>query len=522
MSRQAATLSTLPRRRFALGALIAVVALLVAAFWWTGYWMGVRWEATGSYYSHGWLVPPVSLYLVWRKRRQLAAARKRPCAWGWLLLAPSLLAHVFGTACQVGFISGFAMLGTLAGVVLTLLGPEVFRILLFPIAFLAFMVPLPELLIELFSFRLKMWAARIAVGTGKMFGMVLAREGSFVHMPEGRLVVDDVCSGLKYLISLTAFGALYAYISSANRWGKALLFLLAVPVAFVANVLRVTIMVAAAYVAGVETAEAWYFHDLFGFLLFIVAFVILFAVEALLLKPRKHGEDDTRTGRSDNGATPEPLSGRLRVSPAAYGAVLLPLAAVAAVSVHLSWPRQTASASQILSVIPEQFGRWHGRDQELDDRTYDVLGTRDVLSRFYVDDRGRRVQLLIVVAQQIRRRTHPPEQCFSGGGYSIRSRTLRTVPVALQGQSSIEVRELALDGPGHNRLAWYFYKTGRRISTSYFWHQAGVALRKIAAPDAADILIRVDALHQGPPGEQERQRLTEFLNALSSSLERLP
>ncbi len=496
------------------------LVLVAVAFWWNFRWMMVRWDAAGDYYSHGWLVPPVSLFLLWRKRRELAAAEARPWAWGWLLLGPSLLAHVFGTATQVGVVSGVALIGTLAGLVLTLFGPRVFRVALFPIAFLAFMVPMPALLIELFSFRLKLWAAQIAVGIGEMFGMVLARQGSYVHMPEGQLVVDDVCSGLKYLISLTAFGALYAHVSRAGRRGKALLFLLAVPVAFFANVLRVTIMVATAYVAGVETADAWYFHDAFGFALFVVAFIVLFGVEALLLKRREPDDEDSGDGEAGDDRPPAFAYGGL--SRAACAAVLLPLALVAGLSVHMSRPREAAPVTEILEVIPYEVGEWQGRDIEVDERVYQVLGTRDVLARLYTDHRGRNVQLLVVVAQQMRRRTHPPEQCYAGGGHVLQARRVRRVPVALLGRDAMNVSELQMEGPRDNRLVWYFFKSGDSLNTSYMRHQAGVALRKVRDPHAADVLVSLDTMHGGEPDEEARQPLQDFLNSLAGPIERLP
>ena len=111
-------------------------------------------------------------------------------------------------------------------------------------------------------------------------------------------MVDDVCSGLKYLIALMAFGALYAHLSSVRTWQKWALFLLSIPISFLANVGRVTLMVIVGYQWGVAEVERWYFHDLFGFVLFIVAFVCLFAVESLMLTRSAVASDPKRRSRA--------------------------------------------------------------------------------------------------------------------------------------------------------------------------------------------------------------------------------
>jgi len=508
--------------------LLAICALVVTTFWWTGHWMTIRWDQPNSYYSHGWLVPAISAVLVYRKRKRLSAARVRPCLGGLGVLLPSLLLHLLGTAWQVGFLSGFAMLGVLGGLVLTLFGPEVLRVVLFPLLFLAFMVPLPVLLVESVSFRLKLLAARLAVAALDLAGMVAVRQGSYIRIPAGTVIVDDVCSGLKYLISLMAFGALYAHISSVSRPQKAVLFLLSIPIAFVANVFRVVLMVVIAYFWGVATIQKWYFHDTFGFMLFAAAFLMLFATEALFLKRGQadHPDDADRTLASGAAARKHPpgrehptLSFR-RMSAAVSAALLVS----AALSVFLAWPRPAIDVTDMLAGVPLDMEPWQGRDIPLDERTYAILGTRDVLSRAYSSDDGRRVQIVVVLAQQARRRTHPPEQCYTGEGFVIRRSEDRSIAIPTAGRPiPLKVRELALERADQERLVWYFYKSGTRLTTSYWRHQARVAFSKLAGAGAADVLIRVDT--EAPNGDLEssRQVLANYLShALPHLLARLP
>ncbi len=508
-------------------AMLALCALLVVAFAWTFHWMGIRWDETNSYYSHGWLIPPIVAALLYRKRRQLAAARVRPCAWGLAILLPSLFVQVLSTAWQVGFVSGFSFIGALVGLTLTLFGAEVLRLAAFPLAFLVFMVPLPVLLVEMVSFRLKLLAARAAMGVLDTVGLPAVRNGSIIRIPTGTLVVDDVCSGLKYLISLTAFGALYAHISSVGKAQKVALFLISVPVSFVANVIRVILMVLVGYTLGVATAEKWYFHGTLGFMLFAVAFVMLFLTEALFqrLGRSRPAKASPRTAESLIAGRPTRRRSRWALS-GAFRTVLIALVVCAALSTYLAWPRSTTPASDVLARVPLMMGSWQGADVPLDQHTYDVLGTRDVLSRIYQDgdDRESRMDFIVVMAKQTSKRTHPPEQCYSGGGYQIRNQTVRSVSLSTpEGTMPLAVRELVVQYNDEMHVVWYFYKSGDDLTTSYWGHQIGLALSRLARPGAADILIRLDLRAPGGDLEAARRLLNGFLStALPVCLQRLP
>ncbi len=492
---------------------VILLALLAAMFWWTGRWMILRFNHEGGYYSHGWLVPFVVGFLLWRKREALAACPRRAYLPGLFLLVPALLTQLAATLLQVGFLSGLALLGVIAGLVLTLLGPQFFRLTLFPIAFLVFMVPIPEMVIDTISFRMKLISAGVATGVADAFGLVAVREGSYIRIPHGTLVVDDVCSGLKYLIALMAFGALYAHLSAVRTWQKWALFLLSIPISFLANVGRVTLMVIVGYQWGVAEVERWYFHDLFGFVLFIVAFVCLFAVESLMLtgprslRTRKEEAAPAAVSEKPPPAAPPPYNVRR------LGAgVLCAMAVVAALSIYVGWQRPVTPASDILNGIPKSVGDWTGSDQPLDKRSYEILGTQNILARSYVNSKGDQVSFLIVLAQQTPSRTHPPEQCLSGEGYTIVGASDRDVDV---GPKPLTVRELQLSRSQGQRLSWHFYKGGDHLSTSYWAHQIGVALRRVKDPWAADILIRAET--DADPNDLDRgpRVLANFFAAMT-------
>ncbi len=501
----------------------AMFALAAAGFVWTFRWMATRWEQENSYYSHGWLVLPISAFLVYRCREGLARCHKGCDLWGFAVLIPALTLHLVATAWRIGFLSGFAMLGVLVGLILLLYGRLLLRAILFPVVFLVFMVPLPEVLIEKISFTLKMMAAAVAAAFLDLVGLVAVREGSYIHTPNGPVVVDDVCSGLKYLIALTAFGALYSYVSALKGRDKYLLFAAAIPISFLANVVRVTLLVLIGYNWGVEATQKWYSHDLLGFALFGVAFVMLFTVESVLLRLRNRDGSDEGSQTSENEVEPgltmsptgmPPLSRRRAVG---LAAVLL--VGALGMSTFLSRPRPATSTSTKLSAIPLELagGEWSGSDYTMSDRVYEILGTRDVLSRRYVGSEGE-VNLVVVLAEQIRRRTHPPEQCVTGDGSIIRSTDQLTVELDGSPLRSLRVNQLVLEGRNGQTLMWYFYKSGDRLTTSYWRHQAGIALRALTDPNAADALVRLDAPVTANDFDAAEDRLRGFLDDVMPSV----
>jgi len=497
---------------------VALAALLALSFGWTFRWMYLRWSNDLDYYGHGFLIPIVSAALLYMMRARLAACPRRACPRGMALVVPALLLHLVASAWRVGFLSGLALLVLLAGLVLTLWGRRMLVLTIFPIVFLAFMVPLPFEIIEKASFGMKMLSARVATKVAELIGVVAVREANEVHIETGTLIVDDVCSGLKYLISLMAFAALYAHVSSVKLWGKFILFALSVPIAFLANAGRVTVMILVGYLAGVDATKAWYFHDLFGFALFVIAFIMLFIVEALMGGRLRLKRGEGGGGSADEG--PSADEAPIRPGRGVLGALLSVMLVSAALSVFLSWPRGAAPATDTLKAIPVTLGEWRGSDYRMDPRVYRILGTEDVLSRGYRNDHGELVQLLVVMARQARRRTHPPEHCLTGVDYVIRERDDITISLS-EGPSRREasVRELILSRPdGHNLLTWYFFKSGDTLRTSYWRHQAGVAMRKFGDPHAADIMIRVDVPVRGDNFDRGRELLRQFLSDFSSPL----
>jgi len=187
-------------------------------------WMWRIWMKS-EYYSHGPLIPLLSAYLVYTRRRQFAAAPVgRYHLWGVPIILGCLAVHGLATYWDVNFPQGFDLIGVLGGLVLLLWGWERAKILAFPILFLCFMVPVDRLLVTKFSNPLQLGSARVAAAVPAALGVPVKIYGTTIVIPDYTFEVAQACSGLKSVIAMSALAALFAYLVTAPMYKRLLLF----------------------------------------------------------------------------------------------------------------------------------------------------------------------------------------------------------------------------------------------------------------------------------------------------------
>ncbi len=272
---------------------ILVVALLVVIYRNIAWDLYRGWMLTDSYYSHGFLIPFISLFFVWRDHKAVAALPRSPSAWGYPWVLGATLMLLVGDFLGFGVIAHLSMIPMIVGVFLLTHGRARTKRLWFPIAFLFFMIPIPASITQSFALKLKLLATEAAVQLANLCTLPMVREGSYVHFGDDFLLVGEVCGGLRSLIALLALGALMAYISKTHWAARLLLFFPIAPVvAILTNILRIFSLCAVGYFYG-STVAAGKFHDISGILIFVVAFICFFSLEGLLRKilPAKNAKE---------------------------------------------------------------------------------------------------------------------------------------------------------------------------------------------------------------------------------------
>lgn len=263
---------------FALGA----VALLIVVYAPILYYMVQHWNAVADY-SHGFLIAPLALYFAWERLPRLKRAKIDPSWWGLVPLALSTITLVVGRLGVELMNMRVSFVLALIGIVLLLLGRQMFRILAFPLFFLFLMVPLPQSLVNVVAFPLQLTAADWAVDALYYLRIPALREGNIIHLPATTLFVAEACSGLRSLMALVTLGVVFAYFFRKS-WGERIIIVLsAIPIAIVVNALRVTITGILTYQFGEKAAEGA-IHEFQGLITFSAAFMLLLAEAWLLSK----------------------------------------------------------------------------------------------------------------------------------------------------------------------------------------------------------------------------------------------
>lgn len=271
-------------------------------------WMVGRWGDTVSYggvdYSHGWLLPFVTGWLIWRRREELGAVPHRVCPWGLWLIAGALLMNYVGLQVAQTRISLFSLVVLLWALPLYLYGREVAGKLLFPVAYLIFCIPLTFL--DSLTFPLRMLAAKASAVVLNGLGIEAIRSGARIISTAGegfQFDVADACSGLRSLLAIAAITSVYAYLTQRSTWRRWVLFLSAVPLAMAGNMVRIVTVALFALVFGQENATRLY-HDYSGYLVFAVVVLLMVGLGKLLNRPQRGTEglvDENGSGSPTEG-----------------------------------------------------------------------------------------------------------------------------------------------------------------------------------------------------------------------------
>ena len=234
--------------------------------------------------SHGVLVPAIAAFLIWRRRKEISWAEAKPSLWGLVLLVGSLLIYLVSLRAHIAFSARLAMVSSLAGLVWWNLGGRNFRHLLFPLAFLAFMVPVPVAISGKIAFPLQLFATSASAPMIRAIGIPVLQEGTMLYFATTSLEVTEACSGIRSMLAYLTLGVLFTHLAgnTIGRVGKGILLVSTLPLALFVNILRISGTGVLATVVGGQVAQG-FLHEFSGMVVFALGFV-LFWGESLVLK----------------------------------------------------------------------------------------------------------------------------------------------------------------------------------------------------------------------------------------------
>lgn len=361
----------------AIASVFAAVAALLFIYRDAAEYTVRTWTDNGTY-THGFLIFPISIWLIWRKRKALSACTPNPCHSG--IIAVILFALLWQLGHQAGamVVEQYSVVLMIIASVWTLLGTVVFRQIAFPIFFLLFAVPFGEALIP----QMMNFTADFTVAALKLTGIPVYREGTFFSLPTGNWSVVEACSGLRYFVSSLTLGTLYAYLSYRSITRRLIFIAISALTPVIANGLRAYMIVMIGHLSGMRLAVG-VDHIIYGWLFFGIVMLLLFWLGSFF-----HENQAAQQDMPASGSNPPQMETR-KFTPALL-AILTPALLSPLYAAHLD--EKLAAPVGIRLVAPS--GPWQPDPRPLSDWVPHYTGSRASINQTYARN-GDRVSLYI-------------------------------------------------------------------------------------------------------------------------------
>ena len=492
------------------------------------FWIGIASliKAWGTpEYSHGPLIPLISLYLFLRElRRAPLPGAEAPLRWpGLLVVIFALAVAVLGNLARIPDIVTYAMILWVAGVVLVVFGWHRGIRHQLPVLHLVFMLPLPQFLYWKLTVLLQGYSSELGVWFVSLAGVSVFLEGNVIDLGVYKLQVAEACSGLRYLFPILSFSYLFSILYRGPLWHKAVLLLSAAPLTVFMNSVRIGVIGIMVDRYGIEQAEG-FLHFFEGWVIFLACISILFGLAVLLQRLTLN---------------PLPLAEAIDLDTAGFGPILarivcirgsivLTLAAALTLTMSLAWmtqrPAETvAIAREPFALFPRQIGDWSGSTALLDADIERVLGASDYLNATYATPTEPGAVNLFVAfynKQTEGSGIHSPEVCLPVGGWEIFSLTPHRVDFSTTGYGIFEVNRAVIQKGLSKQLVYYWFEARGKRMVNDFRAKLSVVYDGLTMGRTDGALIR----YVTPIGEEETEADAEarLMRFISQSLPPLP
>lgn len=492
------------------------LTLLFVASWGGQVHTVQRWIAQEEY-GHGFFIPLIALWLLWKRRDALRASIGSPSWWSLPLLGVAAVLLVLGELSALFILIQAGFLLGLGALILSLGGVSLLRVSLLPVALLIFAIPLPYVVDSQLSWRLQLISSQLGVDLLRLLGSSVYLEGNVIDLGVYKLQVVEACSGLRYLYPLLSIGFLMAYMYQAAWWQRLTVFLATIPVTVVMNSVRIAVVGLLVQRWGNEMADG-FLHFFEGWIIFLACLLILllliwvferFGVRRPLLAILQVPEVRPVLSPARDGKGQPARLDRLGGLPMLVAVTML--SASTALGFAVSGREEVRPARTPLVVFPSKLADWQAHEGKLSDDIERALGLDDYILADYRRADGAQVNFYVAYYGSQRKGVspHSPQVCMPGGGWVISS--LERATVSLPGQPEFLVTRAMIDKSGQRQLVYYWFEErGRRIANEYHmkWFLLVDALLRNRTDGA---LVRLTtALAPGEDSRVADQRLQNF------------
>lgn len=421
-------------------------------------------------YSHGFFIPLISLYLIWQRRHEISQVSSHGAWWGVGLLLFASFIFILGKLSTVYILMQYAFVLSLYGLVLSLFGLRAFKIMLVPLIFLLFMIPLPNFLYQGLSANLQLISSEIGVAIIRLFNISVFLEGNIIDLGSYKLQVVEACSGLKYLFSLTSISFLCAYLFSGAFWKRLLIFLSAIPITIFMNSFRIAVTGVLVEHWGIEHADG-FLHEFEGLVIFGFAMLLLLLFMAALArfgKPSKKLFEVFAVNKSGNTKIHfKQLMPKL--NSAFYASIALVLLVSLTVYSLTIRESQSFERKRFFS-FPEKIDVWTGNKTLLGQEYLKALKLDDYILANYKHPGGKNVNFYLAwyASQKAGRSAHSPRSCLPGSGWKITQLTQKKLSMQSIGMSPVKVNRTIIQSGETKQLVYYWFdQRGRNLTNEY-------------------------------------------------------
>lgn len=465
-----------------------------------------RWDISDEY-GYGYMIPVITLFLIWQRKDRLEFLPFTGSWLGVLVLAAGALITLLGQLSTLHSITQFGFVITVIGAAYAILGYAAFRIIMVPLLLLFLMVPLPTFLFNNLSSQLQLISSEIGVAVIRLFGISVHLEGNVIDLGVYKLQVVEACSGLRYLFPLLALAIIASYFYQAAVWKRVVVILSSIPITVIMNSFRIGVIGVLVEFYGIEQAEG-FLHDFEGWIVFMACVALLiFEIWLLSLVGKDRRPFREVFGMEFPAPTPADAVQATRPIPAQSWAGLILLAGGVAGAVVLGDRVEEIPQRAGFESFPLTLEDWRGRDDRLDSIVLDELKLDDYLIADYRNAEGDAVNFYVAyyASQRSGAAAHSPRSCLPGGGWRIESHTQIALP------DGTRTNRFVIRKGDYRQLVYYWFKQRDRIITNEFavkWYLLWDALTRNRTDGA---LVRLTTLLQpGEDAELGDQRLRAF------------
>jgi exosortase D (VPLPA-CTERM-specific) len=525
MTDSAAGSAAMPPRGVAARLVVFALALLALVLLFGGSAARIAERWTEPEYSHGFLIPILTCFVLWRRRHRIAE-RADGGAWiGVAMVAAGAGLGILGSVALSDIPQVLGLIVVLGGLGLAAFGLDAMRLAWAPLAFLLFAVPVPAPLHVALSIDLQLLSSELGARMLDLVGVPVFLDGNIIDLGVMKLQVAEACSGLRYLFPLLSFGVIAAWLFRAPMWARVLLVLSTIPITIAINSLRIALTGIIVEYATPELGEG-FLHLFEGWVIFLFALALFVAVTWLLARlSRRNGtvQELLDFDRLDGGERP---THRPSPSPAT-----MPVPAAIAIAIILiAHPLEIGLAERTEAVpdrpglvtFPLRFDDWSGQPLPVEPEVLDVLGADDYFLADYAGaaaDAPVNLWIAYYESQLQEDWIHSPKECLPGGGWEFVWIDEMPAPVDAAGNPFTINRSLIARGREQMVMYHWYEQRGKRY-TDEVWARINLLRDAFVLQRSDGALIRLlTPLRSGEEVADAEGRLTGLLRAVLPHLD---